>query len=66
MPAQSLDYFVYAGLRVVEFYSDFVRELVRIVLQHARHFLQGSTYPVSRVRSLASGNFQDDNSFGSK
>ena len=66
MLTQSLNYFVYAGLCVIEFYSDFMRELIRIILQHARHFLQGSTYPVSRVRSFASGNLQDDNSFGSK
>ena len=66
MLGQSLNDFVYTGLCVVEFYRDFVRKLVRIILQHARNFLQGSTYPVSCVRSFTSGNLQYDNSFRSK
>ncbi len=63
-PGQSLHNLIDTGLRVVEFYGDFMRELVRIILQYARDFLQGSPYPVSGVRSLTSGNHHFDNSFG--
>ena len=55
MLGQTLYNLIDTGFCVVEFYRDFVSELVRIILQHARDILQGSTYPVSRVRSLASG-----------
>jgi hypothetical protein len=66
MLGQTLYNLIDTGFCVVEFYRDFVSELVRIILQHTRDFLQGSTYPVSRVRSLASGDYQFDNSFGGK
>lgn len=66
MLGQPLYNLIDTGLIVVEFYCDFVSELVCVILQHARDFLQGSTYPVSRVRSVTSGDDHLDNSFGSK
>ncbi|MGZ6210318.1 MAG: hypothetical protein ACXWL9_09235 [Syntrophales bacterium] len=54
------------GFCVVEFYRDFVSDFVCIIVSNSRDFLQGITYPVYRVRSLASGNHHFNNSFGSK
>lgn len=66
MLGQPLNNLIDTGFCVVEFYRDYVSELVRVILQHAGDFLQGSTYPVGRVRSLASGDHHFDNSFGSE
>ncbi|HYA13350.1 MAG TPA: hypothetical protein VEF33_03320 [Syntrophales bacterium] len=66
MLGQTLYDFINIGLCVVEFYRDFMGELVRVILQHTRDFLQGSTYPVRRVRSLTSWDYHFDNAFDCK
>ena len=65
-PGETRYNFIDIGFCVVEFHRDFMSELVGVVCQHPRDFLQGSTYPVGRVRSLAPGDHHFDNSFGGK